>query len=194
MKSSKLIILLFVVIAVTWSVESCNNNSQNNSQDSVDSAKEANDTSAMVMVDEIDSRFAVKAADGGMAEVEMAKTAEQKAMNARVKSFASMIVADHTKANEELKSTAVAKNITLPSMIGEDHQEHITKLSQKNGRDFDKEFMNMMVDGHQKTIDLFEKEASDGKDADLKTWATNTLPTLRQHLDSAKAIRDIIKK
>jgi putative membrane protein len=195
MKRSTLVFFFSAAIAGACTLGACNNGAQSNNQDSVDSAKNMNDTSATaMMVDEMDSKFAVNAADIGMAEVEMGKTAEQKAMNAKIKSFASMMVMDHTQANEELKSAAAAKNITLPAAIGEDHQEHLTKLSQKTGRDFDKEYIDMMVDGHKKAIDLFEKEASDGKDADLKTWAANKLPTLRQHLDSAKAIRDMIKK
>ncbi|HJU45782.1 MAG TPA: DUF4142 domain-containing protein [Chitinophagaceae bacterium] len=193
MKKVNLLVLFIGILAAGWSIESCNNGSQNN-QDSVDSAKNMNDTSATaMMVDEQDSKFAVNAADIGMAEVEMGRTAEQKATNARVKSFASMMVMDHGKANDELKSAAMAKNITLPATVGEDHQEHLTKLSQKSGKDFDKEYMDMMVDGHKKAIDLFEKQANDGKDTDLKTWATNMLPSLRQHLDSAKAIRDMLK-
>lgn len=194
MKKLNLLVLFAGVIIAGWVFEACNNGSGNNNQDSVDSAKNMNDTSATaMMIDEQDSKFAVNAADISMAEVEMGKTAEQKAMNAKVKSFASMMVADHTKANDELKSAATAKNITLPATVGEDHQDHITKLSQKTGKDFDKEYMDMMVDGHKKAIDLFEKQATDGKDADLKTWANNMLPTLRQHLDSAKAIRDMLK-
>lgn len=185
--------LFSATVAGACILGSCNNGSQNN-QDSVDSAKMVNDTSSMTMVDEADSKFAVKVADGGMAEVELAKTAEQKATDARVKSFASMMVMDHSKANDELKAAAAEKNITLPMTMSQDHQDALTNLSQKSGKDFDKAFMDMMVDNHQKTIDLFEKQATDGKDATLKTWAANTLPTLRQHLDSAKAIRDMIKK
>ena len=194
MKKVNLLFLSIGIMAAGWAFESCNNGSQGNNQDSVDSAKNMNDTSTTaMMIDEQDSKFAVNAADIGMAEVEMGKTAEEKAMNAKVKSFASMMVMDHNKANEELKSAAAAKNIALPAAVGDDHQEHITKLSQKTGKDFDKEYMDMMVDGHKKAIDLFEKESTDGKDADLKTWATNMLPSLRQHLDSAKAIRDMLK-
>lgn len=187
-----------IAIAGICSLGSCHSNSGNNSTDAVDSAKQMNDSmsnnSTGMAVSETDSKFAVDAADGGMTEVEASKTAQQKAMNPRVKSFADMMVMDHSKANDELKATASTKSITLPAAISQDHQDAITKLSQKTGRDFDKAYMDMMVDDHKKVIDLFEKESNKGDDSTLKNWATNTLPTLRQHLDSAKAIRDMIKK
>lgn len=189
-------IVFFFSAAISCVIGACNSNgSRNNNQDSVDSAKMVNDTSSKtMMVDEMDAKFAVNAADIGMAEVQMGETAEQKAMNAKVKSFASMMVMDHRKGNDELKTAATAKNITLPAAIGEDHQDMLTKLSQKTGKDFDKEYIDMMVKGHKKAIDLFEKEASDGKDSVLRTWANNMLPALRQHLDSAKTIQDMLKK
>ena len=195
MKKFDFSVLFYIATVSLCILIGCHSGSQNNNQDSVDSAKQANDTTAAAMgVSDTDSKFAVDAADGGMTEVEAAKTAQQKAMNARVKSFADMMVMDHSKANDELKATASMKNITLPASISQDHQDAITKLSQKTGKDFDRAFMDMMVDDHKKVINLFENESNNGKDSTLKTWATNTLPTLRQHLDSAKAIRDMIKK
>ena len=67
-----------------------------------------------------------------------------------------------------MKATASAKNITLPDSISQEHQDAITKLSQKSGKAFDKAFMEMMVDDHKKAIDLFEKESSNGNDSTLK--------------------------
>ena len=99
MKQFSLSFLFYVATVSVCILVSCHNGSQNNNQDAVDSAKQANDSNATAMgVSETDSKFAVNAADGGMTEVEAAKTAQQKAMNARVKSFADMMVMDLFKS------------------------------------------------------------------------------------------------
>jgi putative membrane protein len=145
-------------------------------------------------ISEEDSKFSVEAASGGLMEVQLGQLAQQKASSQRVKDFGAMMVRDHSKANDELKSLAGMKNITLPPAPGEDHMEHIKKLSEKSGAEFDRDYMKMMVDDHQEDVDKFEKCSQDAKDADLKAFATKTLPVLRAHLDSAKAIHESLKK
>lgn len=181
-----------------FTFQACNDDS---SSDAVDSANESNEvkqdsasnTGQTGPVSEEDSEFAVEAASGGMMEVQLGELAQQKASSQRVKDFGAMMVRDHTKANDELKSLAGMKNITLPPAPGEDHMEHIKKLTAKSGKEFDRDYMKMMVDDHQEDVDKFEKCSKDGKDADLKAFASKTLPVLRAHLDSAKAINDAVK-
>ena len=173
------------------------------SGDAVESANESNEVKqdsaektsgeATAPVSEEDSKFAVMAASGGMMEVQLGELAQQKAASQRVKDFGAMMVRDHTKANDELKNLAGMKNITVPPAPGEDHMDQITNLSKKSGREFDREYMKMMVDDHQEDIDEFEKCSNNSKDADLKAFAAKTLPVLRTHLDSAKAINDALK-
>jgi putative membrane protein len=203
MKHSKLVILFFVAVLSIWTFEACNNNPNSSTNDSVDSAKQVNenkenaDTMAAGMstmpVDEQDSKFAVNAANAGMTEVEAGNLGKQKATSTAVKEYAAMFVTDHTKANEELKTLAGSKNITLPSMVGDDMQKKLTDLAQKSAKDFDKDFINMAIDAHKDAIDMFEKESNDGKDADIKAFAYKMLPALRAHLDAAKAIKDKMK-
>src|SRR4051812_7316533 len=186
------------VLCLLLCMAACNNGTN---KDAVEKADSANDQKAdssknqapTLAVDENTSDFMVKVADGGMAEVELGKLAQEKAKNARVKSFAAMMVQDHSQANDELKGLASQKNVTLPATVGEDHQKHKDDLSKKNGKDFDKAYMKMMVDDHQKTIDKFEDASKNSKDADVKSWADKTLPKLRMHLDSAKAINSSLK-
>lgn len=140
-----------------------------------------------------DADFAMKAADGGMSEVMNGQLAEKNAAAKDVKDFGRMMVTDHTKANDELKALASKKNITLPATVSAEHQQMHDDLAKKTGKDFDKAYMDMMVDDHQKTIDLFQNEANNGTDADMKAWAAKTLPILQQHLDKAKKIRDGLK-
>ena len=133
-----------------------------------------------------DQEFVTKAAEAGIAEVNLGNLASSKATNADVKKFAGTMVTDHGKANDDLKSLASSKGITLPTGPGKEGEDAMGKLSAKSGADFDKDYMKEMVGAHEKAVKLFEKESKDAKDADLKTWATNTLPTLKKHLEMAK--------
>jgi len=171
------------------------------SDDPIESANESNEvkqdsadnTAAASTVSEEESKFAVKVASSGMTEVQLGELAQQKASSQKVKDFGAMMVRDHSKSNDELKSIAAKKNITLPPAPGEDHMDHIKNLSEKSGQEFDKDYMNRMVEDHKDNIDAFEKCSKDGKDADLKAFADKTLPTLRKHHEEAKKIYDGLK-
>jgi Predicted outer membrane protein len=144
-------------------------------------------------LDEKTSTFMNKAADAGMHEVEAGQLAQQKASNPRVKAFGQMMVNDHSKANDELKSIAAQKNFQLPNSTSPKHQDHKNDLTNKSGADFDKAYMKMMVDGHKDVIDQFEKASKDATDPDVKNFAAQKLPTLKMHLDSAQAIQKALK-
>lgn len=135
-----------------------------------------------------DSTFAMKAAVGGMTEVESGKVAQQNGQSDRVKSYGSMMVNDHTAANQELMSLASNKGLTLPTALPADAQKHVDAMKAMKGKSFDSHYVSMMLSDHKKDVAEFEKESKNGKDADLKAWATKTLPTLRAHLDSIQAI------
>ena len=158
-----------------------------------DSASHDSASSMATPVSEDDSKFAVNAASGGMMEVQLGELAQQKARSQRVKDYGAMLVRDHSKANDELKSLASMKNVTLPPAPGEDHMDHIKDLSKKSGREFDKDYMKMMIDDHKKDISDFEDASKDAKDSDIKGFAAKTLPTLQMHLDSANAIYKALK-
>jgi putative membrane protein len=155
-----------------------------------------NDTSshkAKMGVDKLASSFMVDVADVGMTEIRLGKMAEDKAANSRVKAFGAMMVRDHSKADAELKRLARDKNVTLPSSISEDHQKKIEDLNKKNGRDFDKAYMDMMEDGHKSTIRDFENY-KEYKDPEVKSFVNKVLPTLIMHLDSAMAIKQALRQ
>jgi len=176
------------------SKETNNTNADNNASDtltSYDSAtvvKDAADTST-----NYPATFAVKAASGGMMEVELGTLAQQNAQNPRVKAFGAMMVKDHSKANKELMTIATSKTISIPGKVSEEHQNHIDEMKKLKGADFDKHYMDMMVNDHKEDIDLFETASKNIEDQDLKAFALKTLPILNMHLDSAKAINDDIK-
>ena len=130
--------------------------------------------------------FIEKAAKGGMSEVELGQFAQQHASSDQVKQFAAKMVKDHSKANEELRSLAQAKGVTMPAAPkrGEDHE--MGKLAKLQGDAFDREYMDHMVKDHVKDVKEFRKQADKAKDADVKNFAANTLPTLQEHLRMAQ--------
>jgi len=135
-----------------------------------------------------DHMFVMEAAQGGMAEVALGRLASEKASSERVKQFGQRMVADHSKANDELKSLAQAKNISLPADVGAKHKATEERLSKMSGAAFDRAYIQEMVADHKKDVGDFRKEAQSGKDSEVKTWAAKTLPTLEEH---SKMVQDI---
>ena len=140
-----------------------------------------------------DSTFVMKAAAGGMMEVEAGKVAQDNAQSQRVKDFGGMMVTDHSKANDELKSYASGHGITVPGSLPASMQKEIDALKNMKGSAFDRHYVSMMVEDHQKDVAEFKKQSTGAKDDQLKTWVTNTLPTLQKHLDSIQAIKKGMK-
>ena len=121
-----------------------------------------------------------------MAEVELGKLATQKASRDDIKQFGQKIVDDHTKANDQLKEVATKENIPIPDALDSKHQARIDKLSKLSGEDFDKAFVKDQLKDHQAEVRDFSAEAQSGTDANVKTFASNVLPTLQQHLEQVK--------
>lgn len=140
-----------------------------------------------------DSLFVMKAAAGGLMEVEAGNIAQQNGQSDRVKAFGSMMVNDHGAANQELMSLAQGRGVTLPTALPSDMQQHMEGMRKMKGKAFDNHYMDMMLKDHKKDIADFEKQANSGNDPDLKAWAAKTLPTLKAHLDSAQAINKGMK-
>jgi putative membrane protein len=136
-----------------------------------------------------DRDFAQKAAMGGMAEVELGRMAASKGTAQKVKQFGEHMVADHGKANDELKRIAGAKNIDLPADLDAEHKSKKDQLDQLTGSDFDRAYVDAMVGDHEKTLELFQTEAADGADADLKAFATRTADVIQMHLTMIKEIQ-----
>jgi putative membrane protein len=134
-----------------------------------------------------DHMFAMKAAQGGMAEVKLGQLATQKASSQDVKSFGQQMVDDHSKAGDELKALASRKGITIPDGLNAKDQATYDKLSKLSGADFDRAYMKDMVADHKTDVGEFRRESTRGTDPDLKAWAAKTLPTLEHHLQMAES-------
>jgi putative membrane protein len=174
--------LVFVALAVVVR----NANAQNTSSQHVD-------TGMKKMARSADAAFAMKAAQGGLAEVKLGKLAAEKASNADVKAFGQQMVDDHSKANEKLMSVAQAENMTLPADVNSKQQATYDKLSKLSGSAFDKAYVNDMVMDHEEDVKEFQKEANNGKDPQIKSFAQETLPVIQGHLEKIKSIQGASK-
>jgi len=134
-----------------------------------------------------DNTFVTKAAEGGMAEVQMGQLAQTKASSQAVKDLASKLVADHTKANNSLKPIAMKDNITLPTGLNSKQQSEYNKLQALSGADFDREYVNYQIRDHKQDISMFQHEVDHGTDAQVKAWAQEQLPALQEHLRMAQS-------
>jgi putative membrane protein len=198
--------LLIPCFALASLIMACNGSqTSNTTTDSSDNNNTAmNDTAMMVNTDHdtmagmrsdsMKTDFVADAATGGMMEVQLGELAKTHAQSQAVKDFGAMMVRDHTKANDELKSIAAKNNVNLPTALTDKQRDHVDDLSKKNGEDFDKDYMKMMVDDHESDIKMFERCAKDEDEkSDVKAFAGKTLPVLYKHLDAAKKIRDAQK-
>jgi putative membrane protein len=129
-----------------------------------------------------DQTFVMHAAEGGIAEVELGRLATEKGTSDEVKKFGQRMVDDHGKANDELKSLAQSKSIPLPTAIDAKDKALENRLSKLSGAAFDRAYMQTMLADHRKDVSAFRRESQAGKDPDVKTWASKTLPTLEDHL------------
>lgn len=132
--------------------------------------------------------FVEDASAKGVAEVEAGKLAQEKGTAADVKTFAAMMIKDHTEANTKLKGIADTKKLEVSdnAMLMDKAKSMILEL--RSAKSFDQAYANNQVVAHEQTIKLFEKESTDGKDPELKAFATQMLPKLREHLVHAKEL------
>jgi putative membrane protein len=136
----------------------------------------------------VDSSFFTNAAEGGMAEVDAGKLAQQKAGNPDLKDFGAMMVKDHSAANAKLQAIAASQNVKLPSSASVMQMASKKELQMMSGDSFDKAYIKDQVKAHEDTMELFKKEIATGKDPQARDFATATLPTVQAHLAKIKQI------
>ncbi|MHA4739119.1 DUF4142 domain-containing protein [Dyadobacter sp. MSC1_007] len=187
---TRITLLTIATSAMLWG---CGSSNSTDSKELADSTNEAmadtaQDAGATAAVAEEDSKFAVDAANGGLAEVQLGEAAQSKGSDPKVKEFGKMMVTDHTKANEELKTLAASKNITLPTAPSEEMMKAAADVTEKSGKEFDKAYIAQMKKDHDKTIKLFEDGQKNCKDPELKAFIEKTLPVLRTHKEHIESI------
>lgn len=135
-----------------------------------------------------DASFYKTLAQGGIAEVEAGKLAQQKGADPKVKDFGAMMVKDHSAANEQLKALAAGKGIDLPGSSSTSQMATKAKLEVLSGGTFDKSYVDDQVKAHRDTVELLKKEIATGQDPDAKAFAQKVLPTVESHLHAIKQI------
>jgi putative membrane protein len=187
--SGAALMLAAAFMAAALAAAEVNMRAQNSNSSSTQNAN-ANQGAGRMSSDE---KFAMEAAVGGMEEVQLGQVAAQKGASDEVRQFGQKMVDDHSKANDDLKQVASGKGWTLPAALDAKHQADVQKLSALSGEAFDREYVKMMVKDHKKDVGEFQKESTRGADADIKSFATRTLPTLQEHLQMIQRIDDKMK-
>lgn len=175
------------------SSSSMNSDTTSSKMSSTDTSKMASsadstNTSKMVMASDEAQNFSKDALLDGMSEVELGKIAMKNGGMQSVKDFGKMMVDDHTMIDNEIQDLAKKYMIDLPTTVNADQQKDIDKLGKETGKDFDKDYVHMMVEGHKKAIATFKKEGDKITESDYKDFIMKTLPTLQKHLDAIEAI------
>jgi putative membrane protein len=140
----------------------------------------------------MDGTFVKKAAQGGMAEVKLGQLAQSNGSNDAVKQFGQRMVTDHSQANDQLKDAASKEHLTVPTDVSAKDQATYDSLSKLSGSAFDKAYARDMVKDHETDIADFNKEATGGQKDAIKNFASETLPTLKDHLKQAREMRQAV--
>jgi putative membrane protein len=179
-------ISIFVALCLAAGCAGNDTTSDNNGQNDAESVQAASNLSIT------DRQFIHDATVGGMTEVQTGQIAANRGTNGDLKQFGQQMVTDHQRANAELAQLAQQKGVTVPTYPDTDGQNVIDKLNSLNGADFDDTYIAGQVKSHTDTIRLFENEANNGQDSDLKSFASRTLPTLQHHLEMIKSLQSSI--
>ncbi len=133
-----------------------------------------------------DKEFIMKAGQGGLAEVATAKVALQKGQSDAVKKYAQTMIDDHTPANQKLTELATSKGVTAPTEPSAAQQKMMAKLQTMDGAQFDHAYLTGQLKAHEAMLKVFERESTNGKDADLKAFADSTTPVVQKHITMAQ--------
>jgi putative membrane protein len=138
-------------------------------------------------VSKSDMEWVKTAASSGLFEVESSQLAVQRAMDdSGTRQFAQRMITEHTQANQELKALAQRKNIALSNTLMDRHQKMLDKLREADADNFAREYHAAQRVAHAEAVSHFEKGERDLEDAELKAYATRTLPVLKDHMKSLK--------
>jgi putative membrane protein len=134
--------------------------------------------------------FVTEVAVSDMFEIESSKLAQQKG-NVQEKTFAAQMISDHTKTSTELKGLVSSGKVKaeVPTALDSSHQSKLNKLKEAKPNAFSKDYASDQVSAHKDAVNLFERYAKGGDNADLKAWASKTLPALKHHLEMAQSLK-----
>ena len=133
-----------------------------------------------------DKDFVMMAAETDMLEAHLGQMAQDQASRQDVKDYGQMLVSDHTANYKDASAVASKAGTDVPKAINAKDNKTIDQFVRLKGAAFDHRFLAEMIQGHQKAITEFKREAASGEDANVKAFANSTLPKLQDHLDKAK--------
>jgi putative membrane protein len=133
-----------------------------------------------------DQQFVDFAAQTDMLEANLGQLAATQSSSQGVKDYAQMLVTDHTDDYTQLGVLGGKDNLDIPKGLDAAHDKMIAPFKNLKGAAFDHRYIQEMIAGHTKAIQVYTKEAADAQSADVKAYANQTLPTLQKHLDGAK--------
>jgi putative membrane protein len=136
----------------------------------------------------LDDNFLIKAGSCDNAEIQLSKLADKRAGSADVKQFAAQLIRDHEKNYDKLAEVIKNRKVAIVSGFEKSTKDDISRLEKLNGAAFDREFLNQMIAAHTKAIGIFENQVKNGQVADIKAYASETLPKLRDHLKRAEEL------
>jgi putative membrane protein len=142
----------------------------------------------------LDKDFLVKAAVANNAEIEVSKLAESRANSTQVKEFAAMLKKEHKAAYDKLGDLFKNRKIGVAAGLEIETRDEIKRLSKLQGNEFDRAFLQHMIRDHKRAISLFENQAKNGQDRDIRTYAKELLPDLRNHLTMAEEVAKTVAK
>jgi putative membrane protein len=140
-----------------------------------------------------DEKFLQEAAMNNLLEIKLGELATRNGYSDTIRVLARQMVKDHTDANADLLEVALKKNLAFPMALGEKEQAIYDKLVLKNAEEFDKAYAKLMVKYHKKDITKHKNESKKGKDEAIRQYATNLLPMVQRHYETAKATRSYVK-
>ena len=145
---------------------------------------------AQTSISMADTNFIMAAAQGGMTEVKLGELASTSGKREDVKEFGQMMVKDHTAINDDLKTLATQKGVTLPQSIDAVHQGIVDKMAVLTGPGFDDAYIKRMIKAHQKDAKAFKAEAAATQDADIKSFLDKSIPIVEAHLQHVTAMKN----
>jgi putative membrane protein len=184
---------MLMVLALTIA---CNNGEKDSVEkaDSANKVNRENDTvpekKVAITTGKAGAEFLVRATDAGLMEIALGTIAMKKAANKRVRDFGEMTLKEHTNIDEIIKSLADARTVTIPTMTSDENAKIIGRINEKKDTAFDKAYINRVVEEHKKAVREFETASNNVDDSEIRSFITATLPILRRHLDSCKAIQE----
>ena len=141
-------------------------------------------------LDSHDAGFVRALHQGNLTEVKTAELAKKQANSSEAKNVADRMIADHKKADEDVKNLAKNKNITLSNDLDAKNQADYDRLAKLNGDEFDRAYLSGLIKDHEEDVDKAKEFSKVGKDDDVKALADKCLPTFQEHLRMVKDAND----